>query len=220
MIFLSLWDERLDYSTQEEISPEQVMKLIACAIYFAFSFGLVVWYINDKHTAKHRNPARVKRDIGDYIDPADMAQITRILTKGCLAQLQFELPRYQKMWMLHRGNQKSILDNQEEIHKNMNKEEKHCYIVPFLPFVCGFANMAQCVPQGIVLKIGSDPCIVWDGSTKLKADNAIMNDNVPLELQAPVTFGRSKTKYTTHIYNSRASYTSNAPTDTLGLHLT
>ena len=106
------------------------------------------------------DPARVKRDIGDYTNPADMAQRTRILTKGCPAQLQFELSRDQKMRMLRQGNQKSILDNQEEIRKTMNKEEKYCHMVPFLPFVCRFTNMAQCVPQGMVLKIGSDPHIV------------------------------------------------------------
>ena len=58
----------------------------------------------------------------------------------------------------------------------------------------------------MVLKIGSDPRIVWDGSTKLEADDVVMDDNVPLDLEAPATFGRSKTKNTTHIYNTRASY--------------
>ena len=108
--------------------------------------------------------------------------------------------------MLCRGNAKSILDNQEEIQKIMNKEEKHCHIVPFLPFVYRFANMAQCVPHGMVLKVGSDLCIVWDGSTKLEVDDVVMNDVVPLELEAPATFGKSKTKYTTQIYSNRASY--------------
>ena len=150
------------------------MKLTACAIHFAFDFGLVVRYINDEHTANHHDPAKFKRGIDEYIDPVDMAHITCILTKVCSAQLQFELPRDQKMRMLCRGNQKSILDNQEEIRKTMNKEEKHCHIVPFLPFVCRFANMAQCVPQGMVLKIGSDPRIVWDGSTKLEPDNVVI----------------------------------------------
>ena len=90
----------------------------------------------------------------------------------------------------------------------MTKEEKHCHIVPFLPFVCRFANMAQCVPQGMVLKISSDPCTVWDGSTKIEPDDVVMNDNVPLplELEASTTFRRSKGKYTAHIYNTRASY--------------
>ena len=204
--FSSLRDDRLDYSTQKEISPERVAKLMACAIHFTFDFGLVVRYINDEHTAKHRDPDKVKQDIGDYIDPADMAHITRILTKGCPAQLQFALPREQKMRMIRHGNQKSILNNQEEIRKTMNKEEKHCHIVPFFPFVCRFANMAQCVPQGMVLRIGSDPRIVWDGSTKIEPNDVVMNDIIPMELEAPTTFGGSKEKYIAHIYNTRASY--------------
>ena len=63
--FSSLWYERLDYSTQKEISPERVKKLTACLIHFAFDFGLVVCYINDEHTAEHRDAARVNPDIGE-----------------------------------------------------------------------------------------------------------------------------------------------------------
>ena len=70
----------------------------------------------------------------------------------------------------------------------MTKEEKHCHIVPFLPFVCRFANMAQSVSQGMVLKIGLDPRIAWDGSTQLEPDNVVMNNNLPLELDAPTTY--------------------------------
>ena len=40
-----------------------------------------------------------------------------------------------------------------------------------------------------MLKIGSDPHIVWDGSTKLEPDDVVMNDNVPLDLEVPTTFG-------------------------------
>ena len=188
------------------------MKLTACAIYFTFYFGLVIRYINDEHTAKHRDPARVKWNIGAYIDPADMDQISCILAKGCTTQLQFELPQDQKMRMLRRCNQKSILDNQEEIWKTTNKKEKHCHIIPFLPFVYKFGNMAQCVLQGMISKIGSDPSIVWDGSTKLEAEYVVMNDSVSLELEAPITVRRANTKYTTHIYNTCVSYPKQAST--------
>ena len=66
--FSSLRGKRLDYLTQEEVSLERVTKLTACAIHFSFDFGLVIRYINDEHTAKHQDPARVKIDIGEYID--------------------------------------------------------------------------------------------------------------------------------------------------------
>ena len=204
--FSTLRNERLDYSTQKVINPERVIKLTACAVHFGLDFGLVVRYINDETTAKHRDPVQVEQAIGPHVDPADMAQIVRILTKGCPAQLKFELPKDHKMRMLRRGNQKSILDHDKEIRETMNKEEKHSHIVPFLPFVCRFANTAQCVPQGMILKIGSDPRIVWDGSTKLEPDDIVMNDHVPLDSEAPITFGRCKGNYIAHIYNTRASY--------------
>ena len=51
--FPPLQEECPEYSTQKEISPEQVVKLTACVIYFGFDFGLVVQYINDEHILKN-----------------------------------------------------------------------------------------------------------------------------------------------------------------------
>ena len=135
-----------------------------------------------------------------------MVQIIHILTKGCPAQLKYKLPHEHKIRMLQRGNQISILNHEEEICQTMNKEEKQSHIVPFLPFVCRFMNTVQCVLQGMILKIKSDPWIVWDGSTKLEADDIVINDHVPLEFETPITFGRCKSDYISHIYNTRASF--------------
>ena len=129
------------------------MKLTACVIHFGFYFGFVVQYINDETIAKHRDPISLENNIGPHLDPSDMGQIVIVhnFTKGCPAQLKYELHHDHKIRMLQQGNHKLILDHEEEIGQTMNKEEKHSHIVPFLPFVCRFANTAQCVPQGLIL---------------------------------------------------------------------
>ena len=67
--FSSLKHERLDYSSQKEISSERVMKLTACAIHFGFNFGLVVRYINDKITAKQGIQSVWKTTLGPTSTP-------------------------------------------------------------------------------------------------------------------------------------------------------
>ena len=58
----------------------------------------------------------------------------------------------------------------------------------------------------MIIKKGKSPRLVWDGSTKLEPDDIVMNDIVPLEKEAIATFGRVKNDYSTHLFNTRASY--------------
>ena len=55
----------------------------------------------------------------------------------------------------------------------------------------------------MVLKPGSDPRLVWDGSTKLLWDDIVMNDIIPLEDEADITFGRVKPDYLKYLFNLR-----------------
>ncbi|KAL7529165.1 hypothetical protein ACHAXR_005018 [Thalassiosira sp. AJA248-18] len=204
--FSSLNQPRLDYAEQKEIPVDRVILMTACAVHYGLDFGLVVRYLGHEYTGESRNLQLIKDECGPHIEPEDLAQIIRILTKGCPAELNYEMPYEMKMRMLRRGNQKSVLENDKEVRETMNKEEKHCHVVPFISFVVRFAYTGHHVSQGMVLKLGKDPRLVWDGSTKLLPDDIVMNDIVPLLEEANITFGRSKDGYLTHIYNIRISY--------------
>ena len=58
----------------------------------------------------------------------------------------------------------------------------------------------------MVLKVGKDPHIVWDGSTKINSDDVVMNDILPLAQEAPISYGREKEKFCQQICNLRASF--------------
>ena len=204
--FSSLAHPRLEYADQHEIDHERVIKLTACAVHYGLDFGLVVRFLGHEYVGASRDVAAVQAEIAQHISPEDMAQITRILTFGCPAELNYELPIEQKIRMLRRGNQKSVLMNHEEVVATMNKEERQCHVAPFLPFVCRFCYTAQAVSQGMVIKPGSSPRLVWDASTMLQADDIVMNNVLPLENEAPITFGRAKSGFARHLYQLRATY--------------
>lgn len=204
--FSSLTEERLGFADQTEISHERVIQLTACAVHYGLDFGRVVRYLNNEYTGMHRDLPKLESEIGPHIDPDDMNHIRRILSSGCPAQLKYELPREHKMRMLRRGNQKSLMENMDEVKATMNKEEKHSHVVPFMSFVCRFCNTAQSVPQGMSIKAGSISRLVWDGSTLIYADDIVMNDIIDTDLEAPITFGRTKQDFCQHLYNTRVSH--------------
>ena len=197
---------RLDYASQKEIPFDRVIRLTALAIDCGCNFGKVVRFLGGEFTGHNRDPAALERDCAEHVDKKDMQAMLRMLRRGCPAKLQFEMPRHQKLRQLRRGNGPSVLEHHEEVWATMNKEEKNSHLLPFLPFIVWFSNTAFHVPQGMVLKPGSDPRLVWDGSTKLLWDDVVMNDIVPLDDEAEITFGNVKTDYLKHIYNTRVSY--------------
>lgn len=197
-----------NYAEVSEIHADRVVQLSALAVHFGLDFGLVVRCLGNEYTGAHRDIDKLRDKIGPYVRPDDMKQIVRMLSMGCPAEMDYELPREHKLRMLRRGNQKSVSENPVEVTKTMMKEYKHSHIVPFLTFLCRFAHRAQHVPQGMVIKEGKSPRIVWDGSTKLLPDDIVMNDIVPTENESNITFGRTKDDYAAHIYNTRVSYES------------
>lgn len=87
----------------------------------------------------------------------------------------------------------------EVVRETMNKEERNSHIVPFPIWMCAFSPFANHVSQGIVFKEGSDPRLVWDGTTKHDKDDVVSNDYVSTEDEPPITFGRTL-RYFLHIY--------------------
>ena len=195
-----------DYANVSEIHRARVVQLSALAVHYALDFSLVVRCLGHEYTGEYRDLERLRKQIGPHIESDDMIQIERILTFGCPAEVDYELPREHKLRMLRRGNQKSVSENPVEINETMVKEYKHSHLVPFLTFLCRFAHRAQHVPQGMVIKEGKSPRIVWDGSTKLLPDDVVMNDIVPTTKEAKITFGRTKDGFSAHLYNTRITY--------------
>jgi len=163
--FSDLAEPRLDYEDQEEIDHQRAIKLTACAVHYGLDLGRVVRFLGHEYTGDYRDVDAVKAALADHISSSDLNHILRMLTKGAPSKLQYELPHKHKMRMIRRGNQPSVLENMTEVRHTMNKEEKHSHLAPFFSWVCVFSPSAQHVPQGMVIKLGKSPRIVWDGSS-------------------------------------------------------
>ena len=106
--FSPLRQPRYDYAEQTMIDPARVRMLEACSVHYKLDFGLVVRYLGGEYTAEHRDVDALEREVSPHIPPADMAQMRRILTKGCPHTLNFEMNHEDKMKMIDRGNQPAV----------------------------------------------------------------------------------------------------------------
>ena len=132
----------------------------------------------------------------------DYLHIKRILSTGCPSRLQLEEPQANKLKMIQRGNQKSVLDNPQLVDMIVNKEDRYSHIISLHPFVCTLGIHLRHNCQGIVDMKRQ----VWDGSTKRSPDDIVMNDHTPTVDEPEIDFGTAKHEFYWLIYNLRASY--------------
>jgi hypothetical protein len=69
----------------------------------------------------------------------------------------------------------------------------------FLPW-CGHTA------QGILIKPGKNPQVIFDASTKRSPHEVVLNEFIPTEFEANIDFGHTKMNLLCKIYNWRVSY--------------
>jgi hypothetical protein len=78
--------------------------------------------------------------------------------------------------------------------------------VPIDEDICRASAYLRYTIQMLVMKLGKNDCIVWDGTTILLALNILINQVTPVTFEAPVTFGHVKIQLYINIYNTRVSH--------------
>lgn len=108
--------------------------------------------------------------------------------------------------IMSRGNQKIFIQYSDRAVKVLcNKEEKNSHTFHLHKWVCHLVPNMRHTAHGMRMKDrkGSE---VWDGFTKFKPLDILMNDYTSIGNEPEVTFWTAKTDFYWLIYNSRASY--------------
>jgi hypothetical protein len=130
----------------------------------------------------------------------------RILLDGCPSQLNFKEPLSNKIEMIKHGNSKSFNDNTTLVLKTMNKEDRYSHLIPLDEIMCCFSPYCRHTTQTMVIKVGKNDRLCWDGLTTIKPTDKVMNQVTPITREAPITFGHVKIQLYIDIYNTRVSY--------------
>ncbi len=96
--------------------------------------------------------------------------------------------------------------NPEIVTKTMTKEEKHSHVLPVKLWVLYFSPWCRHTAQGMQIKPGKNPRVIFDASTKGHLHEVVLNDMTSTEFEANITFRRAKLKLLQRIYNLRVSH--------------
>jgi hypothetical protein len=89
-----------------------------------------------------------------------------------------------------------------------NNEQRREAQSPHCAEALGVAFLWYCrsTAQGIQIKPGKNPRIIWDGLTKDLPEQIVINEITPTEFEAVINFGKVKIKILTIIYNWQISF--------------
>ena len=167
---------------------------------------MLIWYVKGECVGESRDVSKIIKHILPYIDKADVAHIERILTKGCPSIINFKEASEMKSFIIEKGNQANFKMYPEIVTKTMNKEDRYSHLLPIKLWVLYFPPWCCHTAQGILVKPGKNPQVIFDASTKGSPHEVVMNKITHTELEAKIDFGLAKMKLLIRIYNWRIGY--------------
>ena len=193
---------RLNYEDQDKIDIHRVDMATALAVRYGLCPGRIVRTLRGEFMGASRNVEFIFESVEDVVSKEDYLHIKRILTTGYPSKLKFDESQENRLKMIQRGNQKSLLDHPEVGEKVINKEDRYSHIIIFHDYICILGPHLRHNSQGLVdLKR-----LVWDGSTKRSPTDMVMNDCTPTDDEADIDVGTAKCDFYWLIYNLRVSY--------------
>ena len=123
-------EQRFNYESQTSIDINRVDRATALAIRSGLDPGRVVRTMGGYYTGAWRNVDAVLKNVPPVVTETDYQHIKRILTTRCPPVLKFEEPLVNKLKMMKRDNQKSVMDNPNLAEKIINKEYRYSRTIP------------------------------------------------------------------------------------------
>ena len=206
--FSPLLEPLADFDRHMTIPPERVCLFAACAIHYGLDFGLVVCYLDGEFSAAHRDVPAILRDAAPLVPPGTLANMSRVLTQGCPAHLNWFETHANKEAFVRRGNHPAFRQHQQVVDKTLAKEVRHSHLIPLPRWFCTCSAYGHHVPQNILLKPGKKPRLIWDGKSKKFYHEVTTNEMTGTNDEEDILFGLVFMTFCIWIYNLRISYPS------------
>jgi|SaaInl74LU_5_DNA_1037368.scaffolds.fasta_scaffold03592_2 hypothetical protein len=197
---------RLDYAQQEAIQLDRVNMASAQFIRTGGDPGKLVRFCQQEYTLQHLNREEILARVKDLISADDYRHMERILYEGCPAEFNYEESNSSRSRSFERGNLPTFTRNMDKVRKAMNKEDRLSHVIAVDEDLAYFSPYCRHTPQGAVDKPNKSFRIVWDGSTKQRFDDVMLNDVTPTDKEATITFGQTERLFDRDLYNLRVSY--------------
>ena len=204
--FSKLKEPIIGYADQTEIQPWRIDMTTAAMIHYSLHPGMMIQYVKGEYLGKSRNVPQIINDISPYIEREDVEHIERILAKGVPSYMNFEEASDMTSFIIEKGNQATFKMYPEAVTKTMNKEDKNSHLIPIKRWVLHFSPWCRHTVQGMQIKPGKNPRVIFDASTKGSPHEVILNKYTPTELEVNINFGHAKMNLLWRIYDLRVSF--------------
>ncbi len=201
-----LQQPRYDYAQQTSIQQDRVDMASAQFIREGGDPGKLIRFCQQEYTLMHLDRQAILDRVKDLIPSDDYHQMRRILFEGGPAEFSFEESNSSRLRSFERGNQPSYTRNMGKVKTALNKEDRYSHVLPIDEDLAYFSPYCRHTPQGAVDKPGKSFRIVWDGSTKQRFDDVMLNDITPIDKEPPITFGYTERLFDRDLYNLRVSF--------------
>jgi hypothetical protein len=187
--FSQLRELRIGYAEQTAIQPSRMDMAMACAIHYTLHPDMVIRYAKGEYVGENRDVTQILRDVSSHVDETNVAHIKWILSQGCPMRISFEETSAMKPSIILKGNQAIFKMYPEIVTKMMNKEDRHSHLLPVKLWVIHFSPWCRHTVQGMQVKPGKNPCVIFDASTKSHPCEVVLNEITTTEFEANITFG-------------------------------
>jgi hypothetical protein len=175
-------------------------------INYSYHPGMLLRVVKGEYIGENRNVPQILNNVSPYINAVDAENIKRILSMGCPSIIDFEESSEIKAAIIEKGNQTTFKMYPDIVKRTLNKEDRNSHLLPVKLWVLHFSPYCRHAAQGIFVKSGKNPCIIFDASTKGELHEVVLNKIIPTKFEAIIDFGKSKMSLLLTIYNWRVSY--------------
>jgi hypothetical protein len=167
---------------------------------------MLIRHIKGEYIGESRDISQIIKDVLPHINESDVAHINRILTKGCPSYVSFDEASDMKSFKIEKGNQATFKMYPETVTKTMNKKYKHSHLLPVKLWVLYFSPRCCHTAQGILIRPGKNPQVIFDTSTRDSPHEVVLNKFTFTIIEANIDSGYAKKNLLTRIYNWRLSH--------------
>jgi hypothetical protein len=204
--FSQLQEPRIGYAEETAIQQSCVDMVTACAIHYSLHPGMIIRYAKGEYIGENRDMTQILRNVSPHVDKTNAVHIKRILIQGCPVRISFEETTTMKASIIMKGNQATFQMYLEIVTKTMNKEDRQSHLLLMKLWVLHFSPHCRHTAQGMQVKPGKNPRIIFDASTESHPHKVVSNKITTTKFEANITFGLAKLKLLQRIYNWRVSH--------------
>ena len=205
--FMDLKQPIENYADQTSINESRVKKMLAATLQYDMDIPTLIRFLGGNYTGEYRDSkATIQALKNAKCNEKVVNDLQRLLEKGCPNKMNASSSHTNFIDFLNYGNHSSIDNNVEKTMKAMNKEDRNQYLISLPSWLARFIRHLHVTPQGLVIKLGKNDRLIWDGSFIPHWLATCINMMLSQDTEPEIIYGTTFMRHLEIIWNLRITY--------------